>query len=131
MFTLTPNILGPAKSKDAAIALSAQGRKQAEHVGLLVNKAYIENALIYCSPYKRTRETLDLLLKGAGIDRKVIKTYEVPRLREIDVGYGNPDEQLPLRRIHGWFYYRFEGGESPADCYDRTSNFLESLMRQK
>jgi broad specificity phosphatase PhoE len=30
----------------------------------------------------------------------------------------------------GWFYYRFDGGDSPADCYDRTSGFIESLMRQ-
>lgn len=35
-----------------------------------------------------------------------------------------------MRKRHGWFYYRHEGGESPADCYDRTSAFLESLMRQ-
>jgi len=35
-----------------------------------------------------------------------------------------------MRETHGWFYYRFRGGESPADCYDRTSSFLESMMRQ-
>ena len=35
-----------------------------------------------------------------------------------------------LRKTHGWFYYRYRGGESPADCFDRTSNFLESMMRQ-
>jgi len=121
----------PTKSKDSEIPLSAQGRKQAKHIGSMMEKAFIENALIYCSPYKRTRETLDLLLTGADLDNSTIKVYEDPRLREIDVGYGDPDEQLTLRRIHGWFYYRFEGGESPADCYDRTSNFLESLMRQK
>jgi len=121
----------PTISKDAAIPLSSHGRKQAEHTGSLMYEDFIENSLIYCSPYKRTRETLDLLLKGACIDKKTIKIYEDLRLREIDVGYSNPDEQLPLRRIHGWFYYRFKGGESPADCYDRTSNFLESLMRQK
>src|SRR5262249_24382612 len=39
-------------------------------------------------------------------------------------------EQQTMRQTHGWFYYRFKGGESPADCYDRTSNFLEGMMRQ-
>lgn len=37
--------------------------------------------------------------------------------------------QSELLKIHGWFYYRFRGGESPADCYDRASSFLESMMR--
>ena len=32
--------------------------------------------------------------------------------------------------IHGHFYYRYHGGESPADCYDRVSGFLESFVRQ-
>lgn len=33
------------------------------------------------------------------------------------------------RKVHGRFYYRHTGGESPADCYDRTWAFLESMMR--
>ena len=39
-------------------------------------------------------------------------------------------QQEELRRTHGWFFYRFRGGESPADCYDRMSSFLASLHRQ-
>jgi broad specificity phosphatase PhoE len=35
-----------------------------------------------------------------------------------------------MRETHGWFYYRYQGGESPADVYDRVSGFLESMMRQ-
>jgi broad specificity phosphatase PhoE len=55
---------------------------------------------------------------------------EDPRLREVERGYTDEASQHPLRLIHGWFYYRHDGGESAADCYDRTSAFLESLMRQ-
>jgi broad specificity phosphatase PhoE len=51
-------------------------------------------------------------------------------LREVEHGYDDVAAQEELRKRHGWFYYRFKGGESPADCYDRTSNFLESMMRQ-
>ncbi len=40
------------------------------------------------------------------------------------------EAQQERRRTHGWFYYRFEGGESPADCFDRASSFLDSMMRQ-
>jgi len=122
--------MDPNKVKDAAIPLSDLGRKQAIDSGSIIEKDFLNNALIYCSPYQRTRETLQCLLEGTDIDTSNIKIYEDPRLREIDVGYGNSTEQMPLRKIHGWFYYRFEGGESPADCYDRTSAFLESLMRQ-
>jgi len=122
--------LNPNKVKDAAIPLSPKGKKQAIDAGKKLGKSYLDDALIYCSPYERTRETLQGIIEGAGTDKNTIKIYEDPRLREIDVGYGDADEQMILRKIHGWFYYRFEGGESPADCYDRTSAFLESMMRQ-
>jgi broad specificity phosphatase PhoE len=48
----------------------------------------------------------------------------------MEPGYEDYEAQHHKRKVHGWFYYRFHGGESPADCYDRTSSFLESLMRQ-
>jgi len=122
--------LDPTKVKDAAIPLSVKGVSQALDAGKAIQGEFFNGALVYCSPYQRTRETMQYLLKGAGFKQDTINIYEDPRLREIDVGYGDAGEQLSLRKIHGWFYYRFEGGESPADCYDRTSAFLESLMRQ-
>jgi len=33
------------------------------------------------------------------------------------------------KKKFGPFYYRFPDGESPADCFDRASSFLESLYR--
>ncbi|HQS58356.1 MAG: hypothetical protein B7Y56_09715 [Gallionellales bacterium 35-53-114] len=120
----------PNKEKDAAIPLSEQGEEQAQNTGKLLNPDFVKDALVYCSPYQRTRQTLQYLLAGAGIKPDEIKVYEDPRLREIDVGYDDSEAQLELRKIHGWFYYRFKGGESPADCFDRTSAFLESMMRQ-
>jgi len=122
--------MNPNKIKDASIPLSSQGVQQAQGSGTVIGEDFLKDALIYCSPYQRTRETLENLISGATVDKEITKVYEDPRLREIDVGYGDAEEQLRLRKIHGWFYYRFEGGESPADCYDRTSAFLESMMRQ-
>jgi broad specificity phosphatase PhoE len=122
--------MNPTKVKDASIPLSNKGIEQATHAGTIIGKEFLEDALIYCSPYTRTRQTLQNIIIGADADSASIKFYEDPRLREIDVGYGDSEAQLEKRKIHGWFYYRFEGGESPADCYDRTSAFLESLMRQ-
>ena len=122
--------LNPNKVKDAAIPLSKEGKQQSLDAGALIGSEYIKDALIYSSPFQRTRDTLMLLLQGANLDKEKLNIFEDPRLREIDVGYGDHVNQQPMRKVHGWFYYRFEGGESPADCYDRTSAFLESLMRQ-
>lgn len=117
---------------DHAIPLSARGREQSRAAGQRIGRAFVEGALAYTSPYKRTRETLAGVFEGCGLGppsgpRGV---YEDPRLREVEHGYEPIEAQEELRRTHGWFYYRFRGGESPADCYDRTSSFLESMMRQ-
>jgi broad specificity phosphatase PhoE len=116
---------------DHAIPLSEHGREQARATGHSIGRAFLDGALIYASPYRRTRETLAGILDGGGIAVGDIgRVYEDPRLREVEHGYEDVVTQNELRQRHGWFYYRFRGGESPADCYDRASSFLESLMRQ-
>jgi len=118
---------------DHAVQLSERGEEQALQAGTLIGTDFLRGALLYVSPYKRTRQTLDGILRGSGLDeaeRRAIRAYEDPRLREVEHGYNSTKEQHELRRLHGWFYYRFAGGESPADCFDRTSSFLESMMRQ-
>ena len=119
-----------AKSGDHSIALTPLGSEQARRAGERLGAEFLAQSLVYCSPYRRTRQTLEGLLAGASVDPATVRIYEDPRLREVDPGTANWESQQSLRQIHGWFYYRFEGGESPADCYDRTSGFLESLMRQ-
>ena len=66
----------------------------------------------------------------AGSASSKIEVFEDPRLREVEHGYYDYEQQQSQRERHGWFYYRFRGGESPADCYDRTCTFLESMWRQ-
>ncbi|HEU4537533.1 MAG TPA: histidine phosphatase family protein [Polyangiaceae bacterium] len=115
---------------DHGIALSERGRQQAREVGVALGRAFFDGALVYTSPYRRTRETLRGVLEGVGVPDEGVRVYEDPRLREVEHGYENVEAQEARRQTHGWFYYRFTGGESPADCYDRTSSFLESMMRQ-
>lgn len=115
---------------DHAIELTPEGHGQAAAAGQAIGQDYLGGALIYTSPFRRARQTLDGILKGAGLDRTEVQVYEDPRLREVDHGYTNVPMQRELQETHGRFYYRFAGGESPADCYDRTSGFLEGLMRQ-
>jgi broad specificity phosphatase PhoE len=118
---------------DHAISLSDLGHQQARRIGTSLGADFARRALIYVSPYRRTRETLEGILTGSGIpsdERAQLRIYVDPRLREVEHGYEPIEPQEELRKTHGWFYYRFRGGESPADCYDRTSSFLESMMRQ-
>lgn len=116
---------------DHAIPLSELGREQARAAGRAIGRPFLTGALVYASPYRRTRDTLAAIFAatGAGTD-DATRVYEDPRLREVEHGYEPIEPQEELRKTHGWFYYRFRGGESPADCYDRTSSFLESMMRQ-
>lgn len=120
----------PDESGDFEIPLTETGCKQAKNVCGIIDPSFIKTSLVYCSPYRRARETLDEIINNAKISRDDIRIYEDPRLREMDFGYKNVEAQHVHRKRHGWFYYRFEGGESPADCYDRVSVFLENMSRQ-
>lgn len=108
-----------------------EGILQANAVGKILGKDFLEEALLYQSPYLRTRQTMRHLLLGAGFaEDSLPKIYEDPRLREVDFGYGDPEAQKGKRETEGYFWYRFDGGESSADCFDRTAAFLDSMMRQ-
>ena len=122
---------------DHLVDLTAVGEQQAAEAGPIIGADFFHHALVYRSPYLRARRTTDILM-GSIADqirhvrspRGLPKIYEDPRLREMDHGYDDVTAQEIMRKKHGWFYYRFAGGESPADCYDRCCHFLESMMRQ-
>lgn len=121
----------PLEVGDHNIALTENGIVQAVEAGKFIGAAVLRQAIVYKSPYKRTRQTWEYLRKGAEIeDSDTLGLYEDPRLRELDHGYENVEEKEALRQIHGWFYYRFPGGESPAEVFDRMCTFLESMKRQ-
>lgn len=117
---------------DHKVQLTNLGKSQAKKAGqsLRLSSFDFSNCLLYSSPYERAMQTMHHLLIGAGLDKANHRIYQDPRLREVDHGYSDIEAQETMRKEHGWFYYRFNGGESPADCYDRCCHFLESLMRQ-
>ena len=120
----------PIEIGDCNIDLSAKGISQACDLGKTLPISF-KDALVYCSPYKRTRQTLANIFLGANL-----KPHEQPvvledvRLREVERGYESEASQFHLREPQGWFYYRHNGGESPADCFDRSSTFMDSLFRE-
>lgn len=118
------------REPDHALSLTATGRKQAEQAGVALRELFgDERVSAYVSPYRRAHQTFQAL----GLDPRLVRVREEPRLREQD--WGNWQDRDDVRRqkayrdAYGHFFYRFAQGESGADVYDRVGAFLESLWR--
>ncbi|KAF2095452.1 PGAM-domain-containing protein, partial [Rhizodiscina lignyota] len=130
---------------DHRVKLTPDGWQQAEEAGRRLRSVLKPDDTIqfYTSPYRRTRETTEAILKTLTQDdphpspfpRHHITVYEEPRLREQDFGNFQPcsaemERMWQERADYGHFFYRIPNGESAADAYDRISGFNESLWRQ-
>ena len=130
---------------DHRVKLTPDGWKQAEDAGRRLRAMLKPDDTIqfFTSPYRRTRETTEGILKTLTDDdptpspfpRNTITVYEEPRLREQDFGNFQPcsaemERMWQERADYGHFFYRIPNGESAADAYDRVSGFNESLWRQ-
>ncbi|MDR2675738.1 MAG: histidine phosphatase family protein [Opitutaceae bacterium] len=119
---------------DHKIELTGLGQKQAVQAGQRLRNIIKGKTAIYCSPFQRTRQTLEYLLAGFGSAKKQItRIREDPRLREQEWGHlrllaeiGRIEKE---RHAFGTFYYRIPDGESGADVYDRCTGVLDSLYR--
>jgi broad specificity phosphatase PhoE len=118
---------------DHSLHLTARGRDQALQAGERLKEIVGDKALKFVvSPYVRTRETLNGVLHAWGESAGCHEIHEEVRIREQE--FGNFDSPQ-IKGMHqekkqfGAFYYRFENGESAADCYDRASLFMESFYR--
>lgn len=114
---------------DHKIPLTNNGIEQASTAGLkLQQELGGESVHYYVSPHLRSRQTYHNISKHIPG-----RMFEDPRLREQEWGhFRTPDETKALEDIrdrYGPFHYRFPGGESGADVYDRASAFIETLHR--
>ena len=122
-----------ARVPDCLIALTANGLVQARETGRRISGLINDESFgVFVSPYRRTLQTKDCLLKGMG--RKPVFDYQDPELREQEYGNMPPVEvnkaNRALRKKVGYFFYRFPEGESCADVYDRMALFLDTLYRR-
>lgn len=130
---------------DHKVGLTAEGHQQALQAGEKLRELLRQDDKLhfFISPYRRTRETTEGILKGlcsndpvpSPFPRSHIKVYEEPRLREQDFGNFQPgtDEVERLwreRAEYGHFFYRIPHGESGADVFDRITSFNGSLWRR-
>ena len=109
---------------------------------------------VVLSPFERTQQTLLSVLeslhdhKQAG-HHEVVQVHDDPRIREQEFGNlqqkkavpahgsGDGEEDEPFldeaQEMGRWgarFYHRREKAESPADVYDRVSDFWSSVLSQ-
>lgn len=128
------------RKPDYALSLTEEGKKQARTTGNILRGLLGPSVpQFYISPFWRTRETFQEIRKAWWPDSETkydifTNFYEDPRLREQE-WHG----QLPVdgydtnaeddRDAFGHFYYRFNGGESCADVFDRVSDFMNTLHR--
>ncbi|KAF2653594.1 phosphoglycerate mutase-like protein [Lophiostoma macrostomum CBS 122681] len=130
---------------DHRVKLTSNGWNQAEEAGRQLRSMLKPDDTIqfFTSPYRRTRETTEGILRTLTGDdptpspfpRHKVKVFEEPRLREQDFGNFQPcsaemERMWQERADYGHFFYRIPDGESAADAYDRVSGFNESLWRQ-
>uniref|UniRef100_A0A0G4HIJ6 Phosphoglycerate mutase (2,3-diphosphoglycerate-dependent) n=1 Tax=Chromera velia CCMP2878 TaxID=1169474 RepID=A0A0G4HIJ6_9ALVE len=117
---------------DNHIPLSQKGHEDARRAGEQL-KALVgdETIRFYVSPFRRTDETFAGVAKAFPVEQYAVR-YE-PRLREQEWGFlpsrAHFEAHKAKRRSVGRFFFRFEGGESGADVYDRVTSFLHSMYR--
>lgn len=125
-------------TRDADVALSELGRRQAHAVGTwLAADARRRPDIVIASPYVRAQETARRALEQAAIT-DTIETDE--RLRDRELGIldrltsagvrARHPEEAGRRRELGKLYYRPPGGESWADVALRLRSFLHDLERR-
>ncbi len=131
------------RQPDHAVMLTDKGHGQAFSAGLFLKDRLKEidksDIVMWRSPYKRTRETSEEILKNI----EVSNIKEDDMLTELQFGIFDSipkdkiKEQFPYewehfqnnRRFNGKFYARRPGGESPFDCEIRQKLFIDTLFR--
>lgn len=123
------------KKPDYAIDLTPEGHAQAVECGKRLLTLTDRKLAVYYSPMFRTVQTLNGIASAFPTKFfKADKLREEPRLREQEWSGRLPADGYDAaaedeRDQYGVFYYRFHGGESCADVYDRVSDFMDTLHR--
>lgn len=121
----------PLDIRDADVPLSPTGREQAVALRGWLDGRRASLESVWCSPYARARETLDIAL-GDDAPDVAVSTDERLRDRELGVldllttvGVSRHHPEEVARRHHlGKFYHRPPGGESWADVVLRLRSFI-------
>jgi 2,3-bisphosphoglycerate-dependent phosphoglycerate mutase len=125
------------EGREQDVLLSERGKLQAENAGKFFANYTIKPSTIFSSPYTRTRETTEYLLKYANIESSQLIYDERLRERELGIFDGltklgamqKYPEECTKREHYGKFYYRPIGGENWADVALRARSFWSDLRQ--
>jgi broad specificity phosphatase PhoE len=129
-------------TRDMDTPLSELGREQAFALGRWFGEMSEEQrpSVVLCSPYVRARETAEIVLEAAGIDRDELTFTVDERVREKEFGildrltrHGIVEKhpELSEQRAHvGKFYFRPPGGESWCDVILRLRSVIDTITRE-
>lgn len=124
---------------DHATPLTAEGMRQARITGENLHGHIPKPDIILCSPYLRTRQTLEGLTLGMGLQG--IKVTWERRVREQEHGLSllyndgkffqtfHPEQKL-LKDLELPYWYRYPQGESVPDVQDRIQSVTDTLIRE-
>ena len=130
--------------RDVDVELSALGIEQARAVGRWFGEMPpdLRPNIVLVSPYRRARQTAELICEAAGIEvsRRDGTLVIDERLREKEFGVLDGltksgiaerfPEQWELRMLFGKFYHRPPGGESWCDVIARLRSVLGTITRE-
>ena len=126
---------------DAETPLEDAEAKRAEEVGLALRKKFLGKPphVIFVSPYRRAKHTLDGLKRGWP-ELNHLRVIEDERIREQEHGLAllyndwrvfhtlHP-EQRQLLKLEGAYWYRYPQGESVPDVRERNRSWMNSITR--
>jgi broad specificity phosphatase PhoE len=126
--------------RDIDVPLSALGERQSRALGRWIGELGAEQqpTAVLTSPYRRARQTAELLLNESGLSQRKVPLLLDERLREKEFGSLNRftkvgivakfPHEAALRAEVGKFYYRPPAGESWCDVLLRLRSVLDHVQ---
>lgn len=114
------------------ILLDAHGKKNAKHVGEKLKTLKVKPDAVYASDLKRASTTADIIVREIGFEKAIQKEKN---LREIN--YGDL-EGMPVHEAKALVpqyhdkdpKYKFPGGESYQELYDRVNSAFKKIVKE-
>ena len=128
--------------RDVDVPLSALGEEQAQALGQWFGDlpGQARPGIVLCSPYRRARQTAQLVIEEGRLDVEPPGCICDERLREKEFGILDrltrhgialKYPELNEQRLHvGKFYFRPPGGESWCDVILRLRSVLDTVTRE-
>lgn len=119
---------------DWKVPLTSRGIEQSNEAGKKLKEIIGDKnrVIIYYSPYLRTSQTCQEVVKHLGEDQ-ILSMREEPRISEQQFGNFQDVDEVQRYKVErhnfGRFYYRFKSGEAGLDVYSRVSSFISTLVR--